>query len=75
MNARSGAHISLTLAQWPGRSGEALEPLDNANKSFVPSVVPHAVGPGHDAGADAGHRLWHLVRAVVVISALGWFVR
>jgi integrating conjugative element protein (TIGR03758 family) len=26
-------------------------------------------------GGDMGHLLWHLVRAVVVISVLGWFVR
>ena len=26
-------------------------------------------------GADTGYLLWHLVRAVVVISVLGWFVR
>jgi len=26
-------------------------------------------------GGDAGDLLWHLVRAVVVISVLGWYVR
>ena len=26
-------------------------------------------------GGDTGDLLWHLVRAVVVISVLGWFVR
>jgi len=26
-------------------------------------------------GGDMGDLLWHLVRAVVVISVLGWFVR
>jgi integrating conjugative element protein (TIGR03758 family) len=26
-------------------------------------------------GADTGYLLWHLVRAVVAISVLGWFVR
>lgn len=26
-------------------------------------------------GGDLGELLWHLVRAVVVISVLGWFVR
>lgn len=25
--------------------------------------------------ADLGHLLWHLIRAVIVISVLGWLVR
>jgi len=25
--------------------------------------------------SDTGHLLWHLVRAIVVVSVLGWFVR